>query len=1434
MLALVELESRVNPASVTQYHYDAISNGVNPNETILTRSNVNFNQFGKLWQFQTQGQVYAEPLVLTGVNITTGANQGMHNVVFVATEHDQLYALDADAATPTLLWQRSFLKDANNTNQGDLLANNTAVTTVPQSTVISSDITVEIGITGTPVIDSANGVIYLVAKTQETVSGTNHYVQRLYAINIQNGADKTAPFLLGDTTFSGSTYTNYASETRNSSTAGSQIWVYGNGNGTNDRIVDPYFGTGRNIVSFNALREAQRPALNLINGVVYMAWASHGDNGPYHGWMVGISAWTSSATTLTLKGVLNATPNGGLGGIWMAGGALTFDGTYFYFETGNGTFDGQNGTGTGANPPAPAPGPITNIDNGGFPMNGDYGDSFVKVALDSTTVSTQHRVTNTATQTDHSNGWGFNVVDYFTPFNQNWLNATDKDLGSSASVVIPDYNPSGGPNQFASAARPHLLVGSGKEGVIYLMNRDNMGKYGLTNNIVQNSANELNGSLDTPALFNGQMYYVEGYGGVAKTFNFANATFGPAISSSSADSYSFAGSTPFISSNGSSNGIVWDIDRGTNQLRAYSTDSYGTELYTSAQAANGRDSMGAAVKFQVVTVANGRAFLGSGTGDPNNFLMVYGLITTPYAVPAAPSNLGAQPVSSSQINLTWTDNATTPNISYGFDIEQSPNGTSNWTQIATAQGTSYSVGGLSANTTYYFRIRAFNPVGNSGYNTNGPISATTNGQGNTINYPAPNGFSTYPNDGSLTFNGIAAVSGNNVRLTDGNINETSSFYATTKQNITAFTTTYTYLMNGTQGATADGMTFVIQNQAVTAVGGGGGSLGYAGITPSFALAFNVYSGHPYGSEFLSNGAVDFNYTETNINTSLINIPITVTINYYGGNSISATLTQGGNSETKTFTFASDLPTLLGGSTAWVGFTAASGSQAATQQISNWTYSQLSPPDVPTNVQATVTGYTGAATQAVPLGAHLTWTAAGGAASYKIERKLTAGGTYAQVGTSNGTSFDDTALTPGSTYYYRVRATNAVGDGAYSAEAQINTPSLPPTPTNPQLNAVTTTSTAFQWQNNATNADGYQILRQVGTGGFVLLTQIPPQNSNVPNTMTYTDTNLTPGTHYDYHIQSYNLAGYSDFAGISTSTLTAAPTSLLVTAGSNGISMTWTAPSAPAGGVTYNVYRGTSMNGEGATPVATGLMNTNYTDSGLTYNTTYFYKVTAVDAGGESAQSNESSAFFGSPPTVASIQVNDGSTQRSEVRSITVTFSGPVTFAGGSATNAFQLLRLQDGLPVTLNASVFPDGMGRTVAVLTFSGSETDQISALNGYTSNPSLTDGRYQLTIFGQDVSASPNGLFLDGSGNGSPGSNYVSPADTYQGTGGLHLYRLFGDVSGDGVVDATDVGQLKSTFNRNSSDPLYNQYLDADNNGVVDASDVGQFKPRFNVNVF
>src|SRR5262249_51883522 len=238
-------------------------------------------------------------------------------------------------------------------------------------------------------------------------------------------------------------------------------------------------------------------------------------------------------------------------------------GTYFYCETGNGTFTPYNGAATNVNPTAPAPGPLTGLDANGFPLDANYGDSFLKIALDATTPPTSQNPT----------GSGLKTADFFTPFNEQYLDQRDLDVGSSAPVVVPD--------QYGSAARPRLLVGSGKEGVIYLIDRDNMGKFGLRNNIVQNTANQLSGSLDTAAIYNGRVYYVEGYGGTAKTFRIANGAIDTTPETRSTDSFAFAGSTPSVSSNGLTNGIVWDIDRGTNQLRAYSSDTYAVELYNS-------------------------------------------------------------------------------------------------------------------------------------------------------------------------------------------------------------------------------------------------------------------------------------------------------------------------------------------------------------------------------------------------------------------------------------------------------------------------------------------------------------------------------------------------------------------------------------------------------------------------------------------------------------------------------------------------------------------------------------------------------------------------------------------------------------------------------------------------------------------------------------
>ncbi|HEX4591063.1 MAG TPA: choice-of-anchor Q domain-containing protein, partial [Gemmataceae bacterium] len=203
------------------------------------------------------------------------------------------------------------------------------------------------------------------------------------------------------------------------------------------------------------------------------------------------------------------------------------------------------------------------------------------------------------------------------------------------------------------------------------------------------------------------------------------------------------------------------------------------------------------------------------------------------------------------------------------------------------------------------------------------------------------------------------------------------------------------------------------------------------------------------------------------------------------------------------------------------------------------------------------------------------------------------------------------------------------------------------------------------------------------------------------------------------------------------------------------------------------------------------------------------------------------AYEYQPVTVANVQVNDGSLQRSEVRSITVTFSGPVSFASGSAAAAFQLTHVQTGNNVGLTAAVSTNAAGQTVVKLSFSGSETDLISGLNGGVL--SLADGRYQLSVLSGLVSDAALGWSLDGNADGSPGGDYLSPAATFHGTG-LRLFRLFGDANGDGVIDATDLSFLRYAFQTGT----YISYLDADNSGAIDSADLSQFRVRYNLNVF
>ena len=419
------------------------------------------------------------------------------------------------------------------------------------------------GITSTPVIDAATNTLYLDAVTKELIDGQQHFIHRLHAIDVASGNEKLGgPAVIADTIFDGTNYTFVSGPS-----------VPGSGDGSVDGMI-----------TFNAVRQLQRSALTLAGGTVYIAYSSYGDNPPYHGWLLGFSA-----ESLQLTAAFNDTPNGSRGGYWEAGDKPVVDADGYIYGRRDGTFDAA-------------------LDENGFPSLGNYGDAVVKLAVDPTSTADHPNV----------NGWGLRVVDYFAPTNVVDLGTLDLDLGSGGLLLLPDAA--------GSLDHPHLLVAAGKQGRIYLIDRDNMGKLDLNvDQVVQEFAGIVHASFGTPAYANGSLYYVGAIKDQALAFSVADATI-TSPTSSSPDSYGYPGSTPVVSANGSDDGILWVLDHATNQLRAYDASDLAIELYNGSQAPDGRDSLGTHVKFTTPLVVNGRVYVG--TADS---LVSYGLLPLPIA-----------------------------------------------------------------------------------------------------------------------------------------------------------------------------------------------------------------------------------------------------------------------------------------------------------------------------------------------------------------------------------------------------------------------------------------------------------------------------------------------------------------------------------------------------------------------------------------------------------------------------------------------------------------------------------------------------------------------------------------------------------------------------------------------------------------------------------
>jgi hypothetical protein len=502
----------VNPGTtnstvdVITYHYDNGRTGQNLNETVLTPANVNSTQFGKKGEFSVDGHVDAQPLYLS--QVTIGGQK--KNVLYVATEHGSVYAFDADSiggTTSTFLWKISTLGSGE----------------TPSDPVGGcSQVSPEIGITATPVIDRSRNAIYVVAMSKNS---SGNYFQRLHALNLSTGAE-----LFG----------------------GPQA------------IAAKYPGTGANSsggnVVFDPRKYKERPGLLQINGTIYTTWSSHCDAGPYTAWVMAFSADTLAQTS-----VLNLVPNGNDGGIWMAGTAPAADTAgNIYFLLGNGDFD-------------------TTLNAQGFPTNGNCGNCFVKLSASG----------------------GLALADYFTPHNTVAESNADQDLGSGGAIVLPDVQDSGGNIK-------HLSVGAGKDSIIYVVDRDAMGKFNAgTDQIYQEISGQISGAFSMPAFFNNTVYYGS-VGDALKAFPVTNAKLAGTPSSQSTHHFGYPGTTPSVSANGATNGIVWAIENGGAVLYAYDATDLTRELYNSNQAANNRDHF-SGNKFITPMIVNGKVYVGTQT-----------------------------------------------------------------------------------------------------------------------------------------------------------------------------------------------------------------------------------------------------------------------------------------------------------------------------------------------------------------------------------------------------------------------------------------------------------------------------------------------------------------------------------------------------------------------------------------------------------------------------------------------------------------------------------------------------------------------------------------------------------------------------------------------------------------------------------------------------
>ncbi len=1096
--------------------YDAGRTSQNLSEAALSTQSVNVGTFGKVYSYPVDGQIYAQPLVKSNLTIP---GEGTFNAVFVATQHSSVYAIDADTATP--LWRRSFISPS------------TGLTTRIASG--NEDISTEVSITSTPVIDGVNGTLYIVAQTVQRGFPAYYW---LHALDMTTGADKIAPVR-----------------------------------------IQAAVGTGITPLLIDAATSEQRPGLVLSNGVVYLGFGSNGDNFPWVGWLVGYNA-----TTLAQVSLLCTSPGGQFGsGVWSGGEAPPVDAAgNIYISTGNGYFNGT----------------------------ASWGDSILKL----------------------STGAGLAVADYFTPFNQAALAAADLDLAAAGLILLPDAA--------GSPAHPHLLVTSGKDGEVYLIDRDAMGHYNGSyatpnTNIVQWIPNALGAtnvpvlqptlayaanSFTSPAYWGRQVYFC-GAQDPCKAFSMANGLLSTTPASLTPSTFGYPGSQPVISAANASatTAVLWAVERdATNNvavLHAYDASNLATELYNSKQAANNRDAAAAPVKFSVPTVANGKVFLATQTE-----VDVYGLLAgspqrlaAPTFTPAPSSYVGAQAVTLSAspgAQIYYTLDGSLPTLAsklYSAPLTVSATTTINAMAVQTGWLTSApSVGTFNITAVVQIAYVQGNYATPQSPQSAVAVKYTAAQQQGDLNVVVV-GWG----DSSASVRSVSDASGNTYAL------------ATGPTVLSGVASQAVYYAPGIAGAAAGANSLTV-NFNGSAIYPDIRIAEYSGVSASAPL--DVGAGASGGGTSANSGSI----TTSTSGELIVGADVTVQYTYVGA---------GFTQRQLTVPDGDILEDLIAGA-------AGSYSAGATIAPAGAWIMQLAAfkpasggviPPVPTAPGA-LTALANGAT-----GINLSWAAAtesgGSIAQYLIERCQGAGcANFVQVGVSATTAYADAGLGGSKTYSYRVRAKDAAGNsGAYSGAATATTAAaVPGTPTNLAVTALSSTQLNLSW-GAASEAGGtisqYLIERCQGSGCGTF-TQIGTSTS-----VSFQDTGLSGSTNYAYRVRAKDSVGNTGaYSNIATATTLAvsftAPANLTATsASSTQITLTWAAASETGG--TVSQYRIERCQGAGCgtfAQVGTST-STGYGDAGLTAGTSYTYRVRASDAASNVGPYSNTATAMTAPATV---------------------------------------------------------------------------------------------------------------------------------------------------------------------------------------------------------